>query len=76
MKKFTLLFFIVTTLSISLVGCSSTSNSTEAIEPSKSETFSKNNEDGILATIYTSDSSAENIIDKEVTLKELNATSF
>jgi hypothetical protein len=71
-----LLFFIITTLSIYLIGCSSTSNSIGATEPSKSEAFSKNNEDGILATIYTSDSSAENIIDKEVTLKELNATSL
>ncbi|WP_052356554.1 GerMN domain-containing protein [[Clostridium] dakarense] len=76
MKKFIFLFFIITTLFISLVGCSSTSDLNQVIETPESEDFSKNNEGDVLATIYTSDSSAENIINKEVTLKELSADSL
>lgn len=76
MKKLIFLFFIIATLFISLVGCSSTSDANQVIDTTKSENFSKNNEGNVLATIYTSDSSAENIINKEIALKELSSDSL
>lgn len=73
MKRFIFIFFIITTLSISLIGCSSTFDSDQSLSSSNSEKSLNNN---ILATIYTSDYSSESITNKEINLNELNANSL
>lgn len=77
MKKFIILITIIFTFSLTVIGCSNTS--TDSIpQPNNGNMTSSDNssQENIVATIYTSDFQAENLLDKEVTLKELTPDSL
>lgn len=75
MKKLIIILSIFLTFSLSLMGCSTTSPDSNPSHESNNAS-NESSEDKSIATIYTSDSQAENIIGKEVKIKELTPDSL
>ncbi|WP_158540617.1 GerMN domain-containing protein [Romboutsia weinsteinii] len=73
MKKFTFILLCFLCLSFFTVGCSDSSNLPQSEEDN---TPKSNSENSVVATIYTSDKNAENLVNKEVTLSEITANTI